>query len=210
MFVSQAMAQEAEPAAPVPDVDIQTALIQLIKDPGSLSADTVTVVVDTGLTLMQSLLGALFIFVLFWILGWVLGRAVRRACRRLREDQLPLVHLLRQVVTVTLRVFGAVMALGTLGIDVTALVAGLGLTTFGLGMALKDVVSNALSGVLVLLNRPFRIGDTIQIGGDTGRVERIDLRYTVLIAEDRTILVPNGNLFSSPVRVLQPGTATAG
>ena len=68
-----------------------------------------------------------------------------------------------RAVRTTLIVIGFISALGTLGIDVTAMVAGLGLTGFALGFALKDVLSNAVAGVLILFYRPFALGDRIVV-----------------------------------------------
>jgi small conductance mechanosensitive channel len=67
-----------------------------------------------------------------------------------------------------------------MGVNVSALVAGLGLTGFALGFAFRDVLSNFLSGVLLLLFRPFRVGNHISINDLEGEVVSIDLRYTVL------------------------------
>src|SRR5439155_2054975 len=106
-----------------------------------------------------------------------------------------------------LLIFGAVTALGTMGVEVSALVAGLGLTGFALGLALKDIVSNALSGILVLVYRPFRILDSIKVTDLEGTVTEINLRYTVLEAEGQTHLIPNASLFANPVTVLGKGPA---
>ena len=108
---------------------------------------------------------------------------------------------LGKVAKISLYVVGAVCALGTFGINVTALVAGLGLTGFALGFALKDIVSNTLAGILVIIYRPFQPGDEIKVGAFQGNVVSIDLRYTTLEANDRRHLVPNSLLFSNAVTV---------
>jgi small-conductance mechanosensitive channel len=85
---------------------------------------------------------------------------------------------------------------------VSALVAGLGLTGFALGFALRDVISNTLAGVLVLLYKPFRRGDRISVAGSEGVVSQIDLRYTTLVVDEETrVLVPNSTLFTNSIRV---------
>ena len=94
-------------------------------------------------------------------------------------------------------------ALGTVGINVSALVAGLGLTGFAVGFAFKDTLSNILSGVLILLYRPFIIGDKIKIADFEGEVISIDLRYTTLNAETGRVLIPNSKCFTDPVTVLK-------
>lgn len=97
---------------------------------------------------------------------------------------------------------GLITIFGTLGVDITALVAGLGLTGFALGFALKDSISNMLAGVLILLYRPFNIGDMIKISGFEGKVMTIDLRYTVISSENNKVYIPNSKLFTEPLTVL--------
>jgi small-conductance mechanosensitive channel len=87
--------------------------------------------------------------------------------------------------------------------DVSALVAGLGLTGFALGFACRDILSNLLAGTLILIYRPFQRNDRIAVLGFEGIVIEIGLRYTALQAEDKKILIPNSNLFTNPVTVLE-------
>ncbi|MBI1917958.1 MAG: mechanosensitive ion channel [Planctomycetes bacterium] len=146
----------------------------------------------------------LLIFVLFWLAAKALQRGVERLIRVPRFDP-SLTRYLGSAARIALLLFGTVTALGTMGVDVSALVAGLGLTGFALGFALKDIVSNALSGILVLAYRPFRILDSIKVTDLEGTVTEINLRYTVLEAEGKTILIPNSSLFTNPVTVLRKG-----
>jgi small-conductance mechanosensitive channel len=103
--------------------------------------------------------------------------------------------------------FGAVCALGTAGFNVTALIAGLGLTGFALGFALKDALANAVAGVMILLHRPFVTGDHIAVAGFEGRVAGTDLHHTTLEAEGKRHLVPNATVLNSPVTVTLAATA---
>jgi len=143
---------------------------------------------------------SLLIFIGFWIASKVVHAVIARLHHRL-EGSADLLDLLGRIAGLALVVFGAITALGTLGIDVSALVAGLGLTGFALGFAFRDVLSNLLAGVLILLYRPFRRGDRIRVTGFEGSVTNIDLRYTELDAGDRMILIPNSNLFTNPIEV---------
>ncbi len=146
--------------------------------------------------------GVAAVLLAFWILAKVVRRMITRGADRLKLDE-HLTSLLARTSSVTLIIFGFVTALGTLGINVSALVAGLGLTGFALGFALKDTISNLLSGVLILLYRPFEIGDRIKISGYEGVVVSIDMRYTELEGEGRKILIPNSKSFTDPITVLQ-------
>ena len=100
-------------------------------------------------------------------------------------------------------IFGAITALGTAGINVSALVAGLGLTGFALGFAFRDILSNLLAGILIVIFAPFQQQDRISVAGLEGTVINIDLRYTTLQAEGKKILIPNSTLFTNAITVME-------
>jgi small-conductance mechanosensitive channel len=143
---------------------------------------------------------SLVIFVVFWLVGSAVQRLVARAVQ-VRSHNPDLVLFLGRSAKLILIAFGLVTALATLGVDVTALVAGLGLVGFALGFALKDMISNALAGVLILLYKPFHRGDLITVDPNQGVVVEINLRYTVLHTEELRILIPNSTLFTNVVKV---------
>lgn len=163
---------------------------------------------DQFVAFMPRLGLALIIFVAFWIAGKIMHRVVSAALSSLGADRAEIVKLLATAARATLLVFGAITALGTVGIDVTALVAGLGLVGFGLAFALRDAISNLLAGVIVLMYRPFRVGDHVVTAGFEGKVTAIDLRYTTIDTGDNRHLIPNSTLLSKPVTVPR-GTAAA-
>ncbi len=146
-------------------------------------------------------IGVIVILVVFFTLAKIIKRVITSAAERLKFDE-NLTLLLARTSSITLIIFGFITALGTLGINVSALVAGLGLTGFALGFALKDTISNLLSGVLILLYRPFEKGNHIKISGYEGIVVSIDLRYTELDSEGDKVLIPNSKLFKDPITVL--------
>ncbi len=157
---------------------------------------------DEATLWLPRVIGVVVIFVIFFILAKILKRIITSTAERLKLDG-NLTSLLARTSNITLIIFGFVTALGTLGINVSALVAGLGLTGFALGFALKDTISNLLSGILILLYRPFEIGNRIKISGYEGIVISIDLRYTELDSEGNKVLIPNSKLFTDPITVLQ-------
>ncbi len=144
---------------------------------------------------------ALIIFVAFWIGGKIMHRVVSVALSSLGADRAEVVELLATTARAALLVFGAITALGTVGIDVTAVVASLGLAGFGLAFALRDPISNLLAGVIVLMYRPFRVGDHVATAGFEGKVVAIDLRFTTIDSDDNRHLIPNSILLSTPVTV---------
>lgn len=87
---------------------------------------------------------------------------------------------IKNILHVFIFIISLIFSLGIFGIDVQGLIAGLGLFSFALGFALKDVISNFLAGVSILLYGPFKIGDIIRIDAYRGKVVKMDIRYTVL------------------------------
>ena len=152
-----------------------------------------------------ALVAAVIILIGFWIAARLVSNAMLRLARRRALDP-DLTGLLSRASHLTLLAFGVITAIGTVGVDVKALVAGLGLTGFALGFALKDIISNTLAGALILLYKPFHRGDHIEIVLGTGVVEGvvdgIDMRYTTLRSADGTRgLIPNASLFTNAIKV---------
>jgi len=143
---------------------------------------------------------SLLIFFLFWLAALGAEKfAVKLGTSR--DIDASLVRFLGRAAKTTIVIFGIVTALGTLGVNVTALVAGLGLTGFALGFALKDIVSNSLSGILIIIYRPITRGDIIKVSSFEGEVVDMDLRYTILDTEEKKVFVPNSMLFNNAVIV---------
>ncbi len=143
---------------------------------------------------------ALSLLILFLFLSRAAHFGVLRVVERTRAHG-PLGQLLASVARVALLVLGFVTALGTLGVNITGIVAGLGLTGFALGFALKDSIANLLAGVLILLYRPFEVGDRIDVGGLAGNVTQVNLRYTEMESATERVLVPNSKMLTDPIRV---------
>jgi small conductance mechanosensitive channel len=156
---------------------------------------------QSGVTYLPRLIGALVIFVGLWTVGTIIRKLVFRLAQVAGPGKRDVLNILAQSVKVIFWVIATISALGTLGIDMSAIIAGLGLTGFALGFALKDVLSNVISGMLVLIYRPFSRGDQIAVSGFEGVVASIDLRYTTLESENSKILIPNASLFSNSVVV---------
>jgi len=146
------------------------------------------------------LLGFVIALAFFFLLAKFVKKVITKSANTFELDS-HLTLLLSRTIQVTIMIFGLITAFGTLGINVSALVAGLGLTGFALGFALKDTISNLLAGILILLYQPFRIGDSIEVAGFSGRVSTIDLRYTELENAGDKVLIPNSKLFTDPITV---------
>ena len=143
-----------------------------------------------------NLVMAIIILLGFMFSGRILKKIISK---KITSDNPVIMNLIGQTVKTLFFLFGLVTALGTLGIDVSAMVAGLGLTGFAISFALKDTLSNFISGVLVLIYKPFNINDSIEIDKYKGIVIDVNLRYTVINQEGNEVLVPNSFIFSKPL-----------
>ncbi len=152
--------------------------------------------------------GAIIILAFYSVARFVRGFITRvGASRKVNADA---VLILADTVKWAIIVIGLITGLGTLGIDVSALVAGLGLTSLALGIAMKDVVSNSIAGIMILIYKPFYRGDRIAVTGLEGTVAQIDLRYTHLETADRRILIPNSNLLTNSIIVYRENASDSG
>lgn len=154
-------------------------------------------------------LGAsLLILAAFWIGSFICKKLIQKIGHSTDPARQDVINLLAEIARMSFLVFGTVTALGTVGVNVSALVAGLGLTGFALGFAFRDALSNILAGVLIVMHHPFRRGDYLSVVGFEGTVVGIDLRYTTLSQEDKTFLIPNSTLFTNPLRLTRPQEST--
>ncbi|MDO9133618.1 MAG: mechanosensitive ion channel family protein [Hydrogenophaga sp.] len=154
---------------------------------------------ETIVSFIPRALGAVLVLLLFWALAAGVRRLMRAVFHRIVDD-LTVENLIKQVAYYTVWLFGLLLAASTFGIEPEAIVTGLGLTSLALGFALKDILSNFVSGLLILLLRPFELGDQIVIGETEGSVERITLRATEIRTYDgRQVSVPNSETFTSRV-----------
>lgn len=144
-------------------------------------------------------LAAVLVLLAFWAIATLLRRATRAFCHLVLRDR-TLENLATQVAYYTTLAVGLAVAAETLGFSIQTLVAGLGLTGLALGIALKDVISNFVSGLLLLWLRPFAIGDQIVAGEMGGTVERIKMRATQIRTYDGCLaLVPNTHMLRSRI-----------
>ncbi len=140
---------------------------------------------------------ALGVLVVAFFLASALRKRILMFSERLPTDNVGIANLLANTLYAVLLILGVVTSLGSLGVNVNALIAGLGLTGFAVGFALKDIISNMLAGTLIILYTPFRIGDTIKVGSHEGRVVEINLRYTIIENEEGKVLIPNSTMFTN-------------
>lgn len=133
---------------------------------------------------------------------WVVKLIVKGVSKVLNRSNVEeaLVLFLKSLVSMLLKVMVYITALGMLGIEMTSFIAVLGAAGLAVGLALQGSLSNFAGGVLILFFKPFRVGDFIERGSESGTVEKIDILHThIRTANNQLIVIPNGQLANSPV-----------
>ena len=111
-----------------------------------------------------------------------------------------LVSALESVLRFFIVFIGAIFIADAIGVNLTSLIAGLGISGLALALAAKDTISNFFGALTVLLDRPFKVGDWVLVGTSEGEVIEINLRTTLIrTGIDTVITIPNANLVSTPV-----------
>lgn len=146
-----------------------------------------------------NLLVALFILGgTFWASGWaakLVGRGIGRLHRQ-READKTLQSFFSSLTRYIVIIVGLIAMLQQVGVRTTSIIAVLGAASLAVGLALQGALSNVAAGVMLLLFRPYRVGDDIEIGGLRGVVKSLDLFVTELATADNVrIMAPNGKVF---------------
>jgi len=142
---------------------------------------------------------ALAIFIVGrWIARW-LTNIVRKVMTKSNMDEM-LINFLGNIIYMVLLLAVVMAALDNLGIQTTSLLAVFGAAGLAVGLALKDSLSNFSSGVMIILFRPFKVGDFIEAGGATGVVEEVRIFATIMkTGDNREIIVPNSQIYSGTI-----------
>ena len=170
-------------------------LAQKIQTLSQMSTEELTsMVIKWVLNLSARVLIALAIF---FIGRWII-RYLRKLLRRMMERravEASLKSFLLNLVSITLTLFLIIVIIGILGIDTTSFVAIFASAGLAIGMALSGTLQNFAGGVMILIFKPFRVGDFIEAQGQTGTVKEIQLFNTVINTTDnKTIMIPNGGI----------------
>lgn len=152
--------------------------------------------------LVPNLVAAAVLLVVFYILARLLGYAVTRTLARRGRPALANVGaaLFRWTVMILAFLLAATIVLPTLRPG--DLLSGLGIGSVAIGFAFKDILQNLLSGILILLRQPFRVGDQIAVSGFEGTVEDIETRATYIKTYDgRRVVIPNSQIYTGTFTV---------
>jgi small conductance mechanosensitive channel len=157
---------------------------------------------SNGAALIFQVLTFLLILVVFWVIARLGRGAVRRGLAR---SKLSISSLAQDFFTKMtgrlIMLLGLIIAIAQLGIEVAPLLAGLGIAGFVIGFALQDTLSNFASGLMILVYRPFDVGDLIEAGGVMGKVDQMNLVSTmVLTLDNQMLIVPNKQIWGGVIR----------
>lgn len=184
----------SEPLVSDVDVDI-TDPASVLERVGDAASELVEGVVDR----VPVILLAIVVFVVGFVVVGAVHRVVVRSTAggRLDTAVARLVQTLSRAAMVALVVL---FALNVAGVDVGSALAALGIVGLALAFAVQSILENFIAGILLLVRRPFRPGDQVQLGDHAGVVDDVDLRVTRLIDYDgEVVLLPNAQVFSAPI-----------
>jgi small conductance mechanosensitive channel len=160
------------------------------------------VIYEDGPNLFFKVLLFFFIIFVFRKLAGIVQKIIERG---MEKSQLRLSELLRRMVVSIARniviVLGILIALSQVGISLGPLLAGLGVVGFVVGFALQDSLSNFASGLMILIYRPFDVGDLIDTGGVFGKVSDMSLvNTTIMTLDNQTIIIPNNKIWGDVIK----------
>ena len=149
------------------------------------------------------IIGAVIILIVGWTLAGFVHNAIMRAGRRSKHIDITLFSFISSLAKYAVLVFTLVAMLSAFGVQTTSFVAVLGATSLAIGLALQGTLSHVASGLMIIIFRPFRIGDIIEIGTISGTVEDISLFTTELRSPDNImIIVPNSVVWRDHIKNL--------
>lgn len=148
-------------------------------------------VIDFAFDNGPRILSAILILVVGVIIArWVDGILLRALDKKGMEP--PVKMLISRLVKLLVVGFALVIALGTAGVNVMALVAGISVAGVGVGLAMQGVLSNLVAGLVIIMTKPFRVGEYVELAGVAGQVKTIELFSTTLLHGDLSrVVIPN-------------------
>ena len=148
-----------------------------------------------GLQLIVSIVA----LIIFW---WLINKLDKIIIKILNKSYVEkgMVYFLSSISKYTLRIFLIAILLGNLGVNMVSVMTALGASLVTVGFALKDSMSNMAGGIILVVVKPFKVGDYIETKDAKGIVSKIEIMFTTLEGDDgKSIIIPNTNLISNTV-----------
>ncbi len=151
-----------------------------------------------GFWLMNILYATLIVFVGRVVVKWLV-KLSRKLMVRSNMDAM-LINFLSVIANAVLMLFVLIAALDQLGVDTTSMIAVLGAAGLAVGLALKDSLQNFAAGVMLVMFRPFKVGDFVEAAGTSGIIEQITIFNTIMrTGDNREVIVPNGQIYADTI-----------
>ena len=168
-----------------------------------MNSEDMQAVIDHAIPVLTTyglrIVGAVLILVAGWIAARTVAGFARRALTRSKIDE-SLTGFAESLVKWAILVFALIAALAKFGVQTTSFIAVLGAAGLAVGLALQGSLSNFAAGVLILLFRPFRVGDVIDSSGSRGKVKEIGILTTTLATPDnQMVILPNASVLSDKI-----------
>jgi small conductance mechanosensitive channel len=171
--------------------------IEQLPDMGFDWAEVLDLVKTTGVDFLINLVTAI---VIFYVGKWItnlLTRALRKVMQR-QEIDVTLERFVCNLVRMVLLVFVVIAAISALGVQTASFIAVLGAAGLAVGLALQGSLSNFAAGVLIVLFRPYKVGDWVEAAGISGAVVEVQILTTILkTGDNKQVIVPNSQIMSS-------------
>ncbi|WP_099292148.1 mechanosensitive ion channel family protein [Butyricimonas sp. Marseille-P3923] len=168
---------------------------ELFTNPSNVSMDAfLSRMVDLGITVGSKILFAVIVLI---VGRWIVRRLNKLVNKILtkREVDASLTTFVRSLVSITLNLLLVIVIIGILGIETSSFIALFASAGVAVGMALSGTLQNFAGGVMILLFKPFKVGDFIETQGQSGTVREIQIFNTILTtADNKVIIIPNGGL----------------
>jgi small conductance mechanosensitive channel len=144
-------------------------------------------------------IGALVVLIVGWIVAKWVARATRKGLTKARVDE-TLVNFFGNLAKWAVLVFALLACFKLVGVELVAFVGVIAASAFAIGLAFQGSLSNFAAGVMLLVFRPFKVGDVVSVAGHTGKVDEIELFTTTMDTPDnRRLILPNGSIFGSAI-----------
>jgi len=142
---------------------------------------------------------AIAIFIIGRFIIKIIAKVIGKGMERSGTDQM-LAKFVTNIAYALMLTFVVIAAISQLGVQTASLVAILGAAGLAVGLALQGSLANFAAGVMTIIFRPYNVGDVVEVAGQTGQVEEVDIFTTTLRLPDKTkIIIPNGQALEGPI-----------
>lgn len=151
-------------------------------------------------TILGNVLAAIVILVLGFLIAGMLRRRIIKLGLKYKALDDTLFIFLGNITRYAVLIFAALFVLNTFGVQTTSFVAIIGAAGLAIGLALQGTLSNVAAGVMIIVFRPIKLGDFVQINGELGTVKSISLNYTELAsAANVQVIIPNAQVWGNTI-----------